>query len=198
MLNFAVFASGHGGNLQAIINALKQKKIKAKLSLVVSDRADAFALQRARKAKISTLHLNPKDFASRELFDRAVIAHLKTHDIDFVVLAGFMRLFSGHFIAAYRHKIINIHPALLPAFKGMHGIRDAFEYGVKVSGVTVHFVNEGMDSGAIIAQEVVAIRPKDTLKTFEARIHQAEHKLYPKIIDLFSRGKIRHRFRFHR
>ena len=190
-MNFAVLASGHGGNLQAIINAVKKRKIKADLKLVFSDKAGAFALKRAAKAKIPALHLDPKDFADRGSFDTAVLEKLKVYNIDFVVLAGYMRLLSPRFIHAYADKILNIHPALLPAFKGTHGIRDAFDYGVKRTGATVHFVTTEMDAGAIIAQEIVAVTPKDTLASLEAKIHKAEHSIYPKAIDLFARGKLK-------
>lgn len=190
-MNFAVLASGHGGNLQAIINAVKKNKIKADLKLVVSNKADAFALERAKQAGIAGLYIDQNHFANREAFDRKVLQYLKEFDIDFVVLAGYMRLLSPHFIKAYPNKILNIHPALLPSFKGVQGIRDAFDYGVKVTGVTVHFVVEEMDAGAIIAQEIVRVVPKDTLKTLSAKVHKAEHRLYPVVIDLFSRGKLK-------
>ncbi len=190
-MNFAVFASGNGGNLQAIINAVRAKKIRAALPLVVSDRADAYALMRAHKANIPTLCLNPKEFATREAFDRAVLVHLKERRIDFIVLAGYMRLFSSPFIRSYPNKILNIHPALLPAFKGTHGIRDAFQYGVKVTGVTVHFIVEEMDAGAVILQEAVAVSPQDTESSLARKIHRVEHRIYPKAIDLFARGKLK-------
>jgi phosphoribosylglycinamide formyltransferase-1 len=187
MKNFAVLASGNGGNLQAIINAVKKGRIKASLELVLSDRSDAFALQRARKAGIDSVHFDPKAFSSREEFDRKVISCLKEAKIDFVVLAGYMRLLSPLFIKTYPRKILNIHPALLPSFKGMHGIKDAFEYGVKVTGVSVHFVSEEMDAGEIIAQDVVRITPKDTLQSLSRKIHRLEHKIYPKVIGEFVR-----------
>jgi phosphoribosylglycinamide formyltransferase-1 len=190
-MNFVVFASGNGGNLQAIISAVRAKKIRAALQLVVSDRVDAYALVRARKAKVPTLCLNPKEFATREAFDRAVLVHLKERRIDFIVLAGYMRLFSNHFTRSYPNKILNIHPALLPAFKGTHSIRDAFQYGVKVTGVTVHFIVEAMDAGAIILQEAVAVSPKDTEASLARKIHRVEHRIYPKAIDLFARGKLK-------
>lgn len=190
-MNFAVFASGNGGNLQAIISAVRVQKIRASLQLVVSDRADAYALVRARKAKVPTLCLDPKNFETREAFDRAVLVHLKERRIDFIVLAGYMRLFSSHFIHRYPNKILNIHPALLPAFKGTHGIRDAFRYGVKVTGVTVHFIVEEMDAGAVILQEAVAVSPKDTEASLARKIHRVEHRIYPKAIDLFVRGKLK-------
>lgn len=189
-MNFAVFASGRGGNLQAIIRAVKSGAIKANLALVFSDNPEAMALTRAQKAKIPAVSLSPKAFSTREDFDRAVVQNLKAYNIDFIVLAGYMRLLSGYFIGAYRNKILNIHPSLIPAFRGAHGIRDAFDYGVKVTGVTVHFVVEEMDAGPIIAQEVVPVLSKDTAASLEAKIHRVEHAMYPKIIDAFARGKI--------
>jgi phosphoribosylglycinamide formyltransferase-1 len=190
-MNFAVLASGRGSNLQAIIDALKKKKIKASLKLVFSNKPDALALTRAQKAKIPTLHLTPKNYASREEFDKAVLECLQKAKIDFIVLAGYMRLLSGHFIRAYEGRILNIHPSLLPAFKGAHAIRDAFEAGVKVTGVSVHFVVEEMDAGPIIAQVPVLITPKDTITSLEHKIHKTEHGLYPKAIDGFARGKLK-------
>lgn len=189
MKNFAVFASGHGGNLQAIINAVKNKRIHASLKLVFSNKQEAYALVRAHKAGIPTLFLDPHDFKTREEYDRAIVKELKKHKIDFIVLAGYMRLISSTFIDQYPNKILNIHPSLIPAFKGAHGIRDAFEYGAKVTGVTIHFVVEEMDAGAIIAQVPVKITDEDTLLSLEEKIHAAEHKLYPPVIDLFARGK---------
>lgn len=190
-MNFAVLASGNGSNLQAIINALKLKKIKAKLVLVISDKPDAYALVRARKAKIASLYVNPKDYANREAFDRVMVGYLREHKVDFIVLAGYMRLLSSYFIKQYKDKILNIHPSLLPAFKGAHGIKDAFDYGVKLTGPTVHFVVDEMDAGAIIMQEAVVVTSKDTLETLSTKIHNAEHKIYPKAIDLMARGKLR-------
>ncbi len=190
-MNFAVLASGYGGNLQSIINAVKKKKIKANLKLVLSDMADAYALVRARKANISSIFINPKDFSDREAFDRKVLEYLKDFDIDFVVLAGYMRLLSRHFIKQYPNKILNMHPALLPAFKGVQAIREAFEYGVKVTGVSVHFVVQEMDAGAIIIQRQVSISPKDTLESLAEKIHRVEHKIYPQAIEWFARRKLR-------
>ncbi len=191
-MKFAVFASGYGGNLQALIDAVKRKKLKAQLAFVFSDKPESMALTRARKAKIPSLFLDPKGYAGREEFDWAVLKSLKERSIDFIVLAGYMRLLSKDFIDAYKNKILNIHPSLLPAFKGTSAIRDAFDYGVKVTGVTVHLVTLDMDSGPILAQSAVSVMPKDTRATLEARIHKAEHLLYPKIVDLFARGKLPH------
>ncbi len=189
MKRFAVFASGNGSNLQAIIDALKKKKIRADLVVVVSDNKDAFALKRALKAGIITVVVDRKKFNSRVAMDKAIIAELKSFSVDFIVLAGYMRILSPYFVKKYRNKILNIHPALLPAFKGGHAIKDAFEAGVKKTGVTIHFVDEKVDHGPIIAQKALAIRKKDTLATLEARIHKLEHALYPKVIDAFARGR---------
>lgn len=189
-MNCAVLASGNGSNLQAIIASVKARKIKANIALVVSDKTEAFALVRARKAKIPTVVINPKDFSDRESFDRALVDQLKRASIDFIVLAGYMRILSPHVIKAYPNKILNVHPSLLPAFKGGHAIKDAFDYGAKTTGVTVHFVDEEIDHGAIIAQEPVKILPKDTLPKLERRIHAVEHQLYPKVIGLFAAGKL--------
>lgn len=194
-MNFAVLASGYGGNLQAIIDALKKQRIKADLKVVISDKKDAYALRRARKVCIPALYINQKNFKNREDFDRETVAQLKKFNIDFVVLAGYMRLLSPYFVEQYRHKILNIHPSLLPAFKGLHGIRDAFEYGVRVTGVSVHFVIDEVDCGMIILQEPVRVTPQDTLAILEAKIHRVEHRIYPKAIDLFARGKLKIRSR---
>ncbi len=191
MKNFAVLASGYGGNLQAIIDALKKRKIRANLTVVISDKAQAFALVRARKAGIASVYVNPGDFSDRQAFDQKVVEYLKAYKVDFVVLAGYMRLLSPYFIKQYPNGIINIHPAILPSFKGIHGIRDAFDYGVKITGVSVHFVSEAMDEGAIIAQEIVKITAKDTLKTLEEKIHKVEHKLYPKVVNDLALGRLK-------
>ena len=190
-MNFAVFASGNGSNLQAIINAVKKRVIKANIALVVSDNPKAYALERALRARIKSVVINPKDFFDRESFDRAVIEYLKKEKIDFIVLAGFMRILSPLFIEAYPKKILNIHPALLPAFKGAHAIKDAFDYGAKITGVTVHFVDSKVDNGPIILQEPVGIHKKDTLAALENKIHKVEHRLYPQAINLFAQKRLK-------
>ncbi|MBF0387858.1 MAG: phosphoribosylglycinamide formyltransferase [Candidatus Omnitrophica bacterium] len=191
-MNFAVLASGNGTNLQAIIKAIKAKQIKASLKVVLSDKSGAFALERARKAGVPcVVNLAPEQYLTREAFDQAMLDVLKKEEIDFVVLAGYMRILSPLFIEAYRHKILNIHPSLLPAFKGSHAIKDAFQFGVKVTGVTVHFVDEQVDHGVIIAQSAVEIGPNDTFDMLVEKVHEAEHKLYPYAINLFIRGKIK-------
>lgn len=190
-MNFAVLASGNGSNLQAIMEAVKKGKIKGCLQLVVSDNADAYALTRAEKAGIASVVIDPKAYSSREAFDEAVIKVLKKDNVQLVVLAGFMRILSPLFIKAFPNRIINVHPALLPAFKGAHAIQDALEYGVQVTGVTVHFVDEQMDHGTIIAQEAVAVDPRDSIDALAQRIHKVEHELYPKVIDLIVRNKLK-------
>ncbi|MDP8264033.1 MAG: phosphoribosylglycinamide formyltransferase [Candidatus Aceula lacicola] len=189
-MNFAVLASGNGSNLQAIIDAIKKKKIKANLNVVISDKKDAFVLKRALKAGIPTVVIDLKFFKSRASMDKAIVKELKGFGIDFVVLAGYMRILSSYFVKAYKNKILNIHPALLPLFKGAHAIRDAFDAGVKTTGVTVHFVDEKVDHGPIIAQESLRIKKGESLKSLEARIHKVEHKMYPKVIDFFAKGRI--------
>ena len=190
-MNIAVLCSGSGTNLQAIIDGVKTGYIPAKIALVVSDNKDALALERAKKAGIETFVLDKKDFKTREAFDKEVIKNLKAKDVGLVVLAGFMRLLSPYFIQEYKNKIMNIHPALLPAFKGTEGIKDALEYGAKVTGPTVHFVDEELDHGPIILQRAVEIRGDDTEASLLERVHTEEHKIYPEAIKLFAEGRIK-------
>ncbi|MFH1359796.1 MAG: phosphoribosylglycinamide formyltransferase [Candidatus Omnitrophota bacterium] len=191
MMTFACLVSGRGTNLQTILNVIKKGKLKTRCAVVLSDNEKALALKRAVKAGVKAVYINPKDFRTRALFDRAILDYLKAERVDFVVLAGFMRVLSPAFVRAYRNKILNIHPALLPNFRGAHAIRDAFKSGVDTTGVTVHFVDEKVDHGPIILQEKVKISPKDTLASLEAKIHKVEHKLYPKAIDLFVKKKLK-------
>lgn len=189
-MNIAVFCSGNGSNLQAIIDKVAEGYIPAKIALVVSDNETAFALKRAKKSGIETLVLDKKDFKTREEFDKEVIKNLKKKGVGLVVLAGFMRLLSPHFIKEYKNKIINIHPALLPSFKGTHGIKDALEYGVKVTGPTVHFVDENLDNGPIILQKAIEVKDDDTEEDLLVRVHKEEHKIYPEAIKLFAEGRL--------
>ncbi len=189
MKNIAVFVSGNGTNLQAIIDNIANKSLKVRLALVVSDKKDAFALLRAKKAGKKILFLDPKEYGSKESYEKALISFLSKEKVDFIVLAGFMRILSPFFVRKYKNRILNIHPSLLPAFKGGSAIRDAFNYGVKTTGVTVHFVDEEVDHGPIIAQEPVEVLERDTEKSLEAKIHKVEHKLYSQIINRVSRGK---------
>jgi phosphoribosylglycinamide formyltransferase-1 len=190
-MKFAVFASGNGSNLQAIIDAVKAGEIKAELALVFSNSFKAYALERAKEAGIKTLVLSPKDYTSRLSFDREIVIHLKQEKIDFIVLAGYMLLLSPFFVKEYKDKILNVHPSLLPSFRGADGIKDAYTYGAKVTGVTVHFVDDKMDHGAIIAQESIKIADDDTIETLSDKIHKIEHRIYPKAISLFADGKLK-------
>jgi len=190
-MNIAVLCSGSGTNLQAIIDNARSGSIPAKISLVLSDKKDAYALERAKKAGIETIILDPKEYKTREDFDKEVVRNLKKKDIGLVVLAGFMRLLSPYLIKEYKNKIINIHPALLPSFKGTHGIKDALSYGAKVTGVTVHFVDEHLDNGPIILQKCVEIKEGDTENTLLERVHSVEHKIYPEAVKLFAEGRLK-------
>jgi len=195
MKNFAVFVSGSGTNLQAIIHAVKKGDIKAKLALVFSDKRKAFALKRAEAAGIKTLVLERKQYATPQSYERDIVIHLKQEGVDFIVLAGFMKVLSPFFIKEYPNKIMNIHPSLLPSFKGRKGIKDSFTYGVKVAGVTVHFVDDKMDHGPIILQEGFKVPERETLEQLEEKIHRVEHKVYPKAIALYVDGRLKIRGR---
>ena len=189
-MNIAVLCSGSGTNLQAIIDKVKSGYIPAVIALVASDNKDAFALERARRSGIETLVLDKKDFKTREDFDRALVKKLKEKKAGLVAMAGFMRLMTPYFIREYEGRIINVHPALLPSFKGAHGIKDALVYGVKVTGVTVHFVDEKLDNGPIILQKSVEVRDGDTVESLLERVHKEEHVIYPEAIKLFVEGRL--------
>lgn len=191
MKNIAIFASGTGSNFDAIVRAVKNKSLRCRIALLVCDNHHALVLEKAKKAGIKTYLAERDVFLSKQDFETAIVKELKAHDIDLVVLAGYMRILSPWFVQQYRGRIVNIHPALLPAFKGAHAIDDALKYGVKVTGVTVHFVDEQTDHGPIIQQEAISVRPGDTRETLAKRIHAAEHKLYPKAIKTVLSGKIR-------
>ncbi len=186
----AVLASGRGSNLQAILDACEAGTISAKVRIVVSDVAGAYALERARGHGVETRHVDPKAYPSREAFDQGVMAVLREAGVDLVCLAGFMRLLSPPCVAAYRHRIMNIHPALLPAFPGLHVQRKAVDHGVKLAGCTVHFVDEGTDTGPIIIQAAVPVYDDDTEETLAARILRQEHRIYPRAIQLFAEGRL--------
>jgi phosphoribosylglycinamide formyltransferase-1 len=189
--NIAVFASGRGTNFSAIARAIKKGKIKANLSLLVCDNPKAGVIGRAKRIGIKVALVLREDFKSKKDFEAKIIQHLEENKIDLIVLAGFMRLLSSDFVKRYFGRILNIHPALLPSFKGTQGIKDAFDYGVKITGVTVHFVDDKMDHGPIILQEAVKVKEDDTLETLEEKIHKIEHKVYPEAIRLFIEGKLK-------
>ncbi|MDD4879390.1 MAG: phosphoribosylglycinamide formyltransferase [Candidatus Omnitrophica bacterium] len=190
-MNFAVFCSGHGTNLQAIIDAAKKRRISAKLALVVCDNPRAYAVKRAGRAGIPVAIFGPKDFPSKKELEAAVVRELGRENIKLIALAGYMRILSGNFVKRYRNRILNIHPALLPAFKGGQAIKDAIQYGVKITGATVHFVTEDVDAGPVILQAACPVKNNDNEKTLLARVHKLEHKIYPEAIELFARGKLK-------
>ncbi len=189
-IKIGVLASGRGSNLQAIIDACGKKNSAAEVAVVISDRADSYALIRAKTRGIKAVFIDPASYASRKLHEKAIVKLLQQNKADLVCLAGYMRLLTGFIIGKFKNRILNIHPALLPAFPGAHGQKDALNYGVKVSGCTVHFVVEKMDFGPIIAQVPVLVAENDSVETLAGRILKQEHKLYPKVIELFAKGKL--------
>ena len=191
LLRIGVLASGGGTNLQAIIDRCQDGTLAAEIAVVITNNPGAGALDRASKAGIKTLSINHRDFTQREDFDNTVVSALQENEIDLVVLAGFMRIITQTFIDAFPERIINIHPALLPAFPGMHVQQQAIDYGARFSGCTVHFVDGGVDTGPIIMQAVVPILPDDTADTLAARILEQEHLAYPRAIQLIAEGRVR-------
>ncbi|MDD2752376.1 MAG: phosphoribosylglycinamide formyltransferase [Candidatus Omnitrophica bacterium] len=189
-MNIAVFASGRGSNFSAIARAVKNGKISANLALLVCDTPGAGVLGRAKRAGVKTVLVKREDFTAKKDFEDQIIRHLEENKIGLIIMAGFMRILSPEFVARFKNQIINIHPALLPAFKGGHAIKDAFDYGAKTTGVTVHFVDEKMDHGPIILQAPVEITENDTLESLEEKIHKIEHKLYPQAVILFIEGRL--------
>jgi phosphoribosylglycinamide formyltransferase-1 len=186
-----VLISGGGTNLQAIIDAIEAGKLDAKIEVVLSNKADAQGLARARQHRIPTEVLDHKSFSSRESYDEAVVNLLRGRGVELVVLAGFMRLLSPIFVKAYSNRIMNIHPALLPSFPGLRVQQKAVEHGVRFSGCTVHFVNEECDEGPIIIQAVVPVFSDDTGEALAARILEQEHRIYPRAIQLYAEGRLK-------
>ncbi len=190
MTRVGVLVSGRGSNLQALIDAQQRGELGAEIALVFSNVEDAAALQRARQAGIPALFRDHRG-RKREEFDAEVVALLRAHGVEIVCLAGYMRLLSPLFVRAFPGRILNVHPALLPSFPGLDAQRQAFEHGVKVSGATVHLVDEGLDSGPIVAQEAVAVLPGDSVETLSARILEAEHRIYPRAVRALALGRVR-------
>jgi phosphoribosylglycinamide formyltransferase 1 len=191
-VKLGVLVSGRGSNLQAIIDNIVNNSLSAEVAVVISDQADAYALERARKHNIPGVHVSAKGYrGKREEYDSLLVQELRKWDVELVVLAGFMRIITPALIKAYRSRILNIHPALLPAFPGLHVQKAALEHGVKFSGCTVHFVDEGMDTGPIIIQAVVPVLDNDTEESLSERILAQEHKIYSRAIQLFSEGRLK-------
>ena len=193
-LRLGVLASGRGSNLQAIIDAIETGTLHARIVVVVSNKREAPALDRARRHGITEVFLDPKPFSgrpdTREAYDRALLDVLQKYEAELVLLAGYMKIVTSVLIQAYPHRIMNIHPALLPAFPGLDVQKKALDYGVKISGCTVHFVTEGVDEGPIIVQAAVPIHEADTAETLAARILEQEHCLYPQAVQLYAEGKL--------
>lgn len=181
-MKIAVFASGNGSNFEAIVKIMNQGEIEGAIVLVFSDRTDAYVLERAKNLQIPVRSFSPKQFTNKVEYEREILKELEAKEVELLVLAGYMRLIGPTLLNAYPNRILNIHPALLPEFPGLHGIRDAFEAGVKQTGVTVHYVDNGVDTGPILAQKRVNIEENETLASLELKIHQAEHQLYPEVV----------------
>jgi phosphoribosylglycinamide formyltransferase-1 len=190
MLKLGVLASGRGSNFQSIIDEIEAGSLNASINLLITDNPDAYAIERAKKQSIKYLYLNPHDFKSKNDFYTRIAKELVKRDVDLVILAGFMRIVGKPLIEAFPNRIMNIHPALLPAFPGLHSQKQAVDYGVRVSGCTVHFVDEGMDTGPIIIQAAVVVSPDDTEDTLSERILRLEHKIFPYAIRLYSEGRL--------
>lgn len=190
-LAVGVLASGRGSNLQALLDACARPEFPARIAVVISDREQAVALERARGAGVEALWVNPKDFGDRQAFDLALVDELQRHEVGLVCHAGFMRILSPAYVRAFAGRALNVHPSLLPAFPGLHAQRQALEHGVKVAGATVHFIDEGVDTGPIVLQAAVPVERGDTEETLAARILVQEHRLYPEAVELFAQGRLR-------
>lgn len=194
-LRVAVLASGRGSNLQAIIDAIETGQVQAKIVAVISNKKEAVALERARKHGLTEVFVDPKPFAgrpdSRDAYDRELLEILKKHDVELVLLAGYMKIVTGVLVNAYANRMMNIHPSLLPSFPGLDVQKKAIEWGCKLAGCTVHFVTEGVDEGPIILQAAVPILDDDSPDSLAARILVQEHKLYPRAVQLFAEGRLR-------
>ena len=190
-IRLGVLISGRGSNLQSIIDTSKKGEVDAEIAIVISDKKDAYGLVRAKENDIPALFLSPKDYKKREDFDEKVVEELNKHKVDLVLLAGFMRIVTSALIEPFRNRIMNIHPSLLPSFPGLDAQKQALEHGVRFSGCTVHFVEEGMDEGPIIIQAVVPVMDNDTVDSLSERILKYEHKIYPIAVQLFADGRLK-------
>ncbi len=189
-LTLGVLASGRGSNFQSIINSIESHSLHAEIAVLITDNPGAYALERAAKHNIETLVIRPRDFTDKNTYYSHIAGELKKRCVELVILAGFMRVVGKALIEKYPNRIMNIHPALLPSFPGLHGQKQAVDYGVKISGCTVHFVDEGVDTGPVIVQAAVPVYHNDTEETLSERILEQEHKIFPHAIKLYSEGKI--------
>lgn len=191
MKKIAVFASGSGSNFQAIIDVIQAGELDADISLLVCDKPGAFAIERANAAKIPSFVFTAKEYPSKDHYEEEILAQLKAYDVEFIVLAGYMRLIGSKLLAAYKGRIVNVHPSLLPAFPGKDAIGQALAAKVKWSGITIHFVDEGMDTGPIIIQERVRLDENETRESLQQKIQKSEHKLYPSVLQmLLTQGDV--------
>ncbi|AEI45830.1 phosphoribosylglycinamide formyltransferase [Paenibacillus mucilaginosus] len=190
-LRIAVFASGSGSNFQALTDAVQSGKLDADIELLVCDKPEAPVVQRAEAAGVETFLFRPKDYPSREAYEAEILERLRDKKIGLVVLAGYMRILTHVLVDAYWGRMINVHPSLLPSFPGLHAVRQALNHGVKITGVTVHIVDGGLDSGPILAQRALVIGPEDTEETLVERIHEIEHELYPQVVQAIADGSIK-------
>lgn len=190
MIALGVLVSGSGTNLQAILDSIGRGELDASVKLVVSSNPTAYGLTRASEAGISTLAMDISEYDDPIAADRKIASALEEAGVEYVAMAGYMRMIGEPLLEAFPDRIVNLHPAILPSFPGAHGIADAFDYGVKVTGITVHFANADMDAGPIIAQRAVPVEEDDTMETLEQRIHDAEHELYPQVLQLIAQGKV--------
>lgn len=181
----AVFASGSGSNFEAIVKAVQSGKLEAEVSILVCDNPDAYVLKRAEQLGITSVAFQPKSFADKADYEKEVLNHLRAEAVDLIILAGYMRIIGPTLLEAYPQRILNIHPSLLPLYPGRQGIIDAFYAGATETGVTVHIVDEGIDTGEILAQRKTAILPDDTMDSLEVKIHTIEHELFPKVIQTY-------------
>jgi phosphoribosylglycinamide formyltransferase-1 len=187
----AVFASGSGTNFQAIADEAAAGRLDVRIGLLVCDRPQAPVVERAHRAGVPVFAFRPKDYAKREDYEAEILRELREREIDLVVMAGYMRLITPVLVEPFYGKMINVHPSLLPAFPGVNAIGQALDYGVRLTGVTVHFVDAGMDTGPIIAQRSIEVQPEDTEETLAARVHAIEHQLYPEVIRWIREGRVR-------
>jgi phosphoribosylglycinamide formyltransferase-1 len=190
-VNVGVLVSGRGSNLQSILDAVDQRRLSARVKVVVSDRKDAYALERAARHQVEASFVDPSAAASREDYDRELVSKLREAEVELVVLAGFMRILSPFFVESFKNSVMNIHPALLPSFPGLHVQKKALEHGVKFSGCTVHFVDAGIDTGPVIIQAVVPVLDDDTGESLSERILRQEHRIYPRAIQLYAEGRLK-------
>jgi len=191
MLKIGVLASGRGSNFQAIIDEIEAERLLASIEILIVDNPEAYAIERAKKHGITYLYINPKNFSTKEAFYEKIRDELLLREVALVILAGFMRIVKKPLLDAFPNRIMNIHPALLPSFPGLHGQKQAVDYGVRISGCTVHFVDESIDSGPVIIQAAVPVHPDDTEETLSERILKLEHRIFPEAIRLYAEGRLK-------